>query len=439
MHRILLLMPATSYRARDFLDAARRLGMEVMVASNHRAVLQEFTHGSTMTLSFEAIGSAVDQIVERHQGYPISTVIGTDEETTVLAAAASKALGLPHNSIESVTTAHDKYRFRCVLDKAGLRSPRFKLVSLRHNMAAAASSVGYPCVLKPLRLCASRGVIRADNETEFVAAGRRIAAILQETGIRGNPSQTGQLLAESFIPGCEVALEGLLQNGALKVLALFDKPDPLDGPFFEETIFVTPSRLPGNLQILLISETQAAARALGLREGPVHAELRINEQGPWLIEIAARSIGGLCSRTLSFARGLRLEDLILCNAVGLPAPETGLESRASGVMMIPIPRAGQLSAVEGLAAARSVPCVQNVIISIPVGEDLVPLPEGGRYLGFIFARAQTPGKVESALRCAHQKLHFVIDDANFASPKPSPRLPLADAPIESLNSILRIR
>jgi biotin carboxylase len=264
-------------------------------------------------------------------------------------------------------------------------------------------------VLKPLVLSASRGVIRADSEAEFVAAFTRIAALLETPEVRQHhPDGRDRILVEDFIPGTEVALEGLLNHGELNTLAIFDKPDPLDGPFFEETIYVTPSRLPLETQRAIERCVARAASALGLEGGPVHAEVRLNQQGPWLIEIAARSIGGLCSRTLRFGTGMTLEEIILRHALDLPIASIEREHRAAGVMMIPIPRGGVLEDVGGLEAARAVAGIEDVTISIHKGEEVVPLPEGARYLGFIFARGATPADAERALRNAHARLSFVI-------------------------------
>jgi biotin carboxylase len=272
----------------------------------------------------------------------------------------------------------------------------------------------YPCVLKPLVLSASRGVIRADDPAAFVAAFERVRAILAEPDVAALGDGTDQILVEAFVPGVEVALEGLLRAGALSVLALFDKPDPLDGPYFEETIYVTPSRLPAATQRVIADVTAQAARALGLEDGPIHAELRLDARAPAdaprpvMLELAARSIGGLCSRTLRFGTGLTLEDLILRRALDLPIASLEREGRAAGVMMIPIPRAGVLEKVEGLDAAEAVPLIEDVTISAHPGETLVPLPEGHRYLGFIFARGDDPAAVERALRDAHARLTFTL-------------------------------
>jgi biotin carboxylase len=261
-------------------------------------------------------------------------------------------------------------------------------------------------------LAASRGVIRADDDAEFAAAWRRIAAILSEPDVvrRGGPAAR-EILVEEFLPGEEVALEGLLEAGRLRVLALFDKPDPLNGPYFEETIYVTPSRLPADAQTHVADVAARAVAALGLVDGPIHAELRVRAGKAWVLEVAARSIGGLCSRTLRFGTGLSLEELILRHALGEGVDALARETRAAGVMMIPIPRAGVLQKVEGLDEAESVPGVDGVTISAHPGQRLVPLPEGFRYLGFLFARAQTPAEVEAALRRAHAALRFRIDPA----------------------------
>ncbi len=252
-------------------------------------------------------------------------------------------------------------------------------------------------------------MIRANTVDQFVAAVRRIAAILRRDDVTVSGDAADYLLAEAYIPGLEVALEGLLNHGELNVLALFDKPDPLEGPYFEETIYVTPSRLPAAVQRRIAVVTAEACLALGLREGPVHAELRVNDDGPWVIEVAARSIGGLCSRVLRFGTGASLEELILRHALGWPIETLERERRAAGVMMIPIPRAGRLRAVRGVEEARRVEGIEDVTVSAHPGQELEPLPEGAQYLGFIFARADTPAAAEKALREAHAHLAVDID------------------------------
>lgn len=409
MDRLLLLIPTTSYRVSDFLEAGQRLNVEVTVGSDQRQVLEKYSQGRTVTLNFRNLERGTKQIVDFAHRYPLRAIIATDEETTMLAAKASKALRLPHNSPASVEAATNKYRFRVALAEAGLPSPQFTLVSLDENPAEAARRVAYPCVLKPLALSASRGVIRADDAAAFVANFHRIANILRARDIE-SPAEVGQhLLVETYIPGTEVALEGLLIRGRLNVLALFDKPDPLEGPFFEETIYVTPSRLPKAVQRTITAATAEAVDALGLQEGPIHAELRVSEDGPVIIELAARSIGGLCSRVLRFGAGIRLEDLILQHALGLPIESLERENRPVGVMMIPIPRAGRLQQVRGIQRARNVPGIEDVTITIPLGQEVIPLPEGNKYLGFIFARKETPEAVEATLREAHNRLQFVIE------------------------------
>jgi biotin carboxylase len=417
MQRLLLLMTTTTYRAHAFLEAARRLEFPVIVGSERPQALAAANPAGHLTLDFQAPKEAARGIAEFATHYPITGVVAADDDGVILAAMAAAALGLPHNPVEAVTAARNKYHMRQILADAGLRCPRFQRFAIDDDPAAIAPQVDYPCVVKPLSLSASRGVIRADNPGQFVAAFQRVVAILQRPDVAISARRsTREVLVEQFIPGAEVALEGLLTRGKLRVLALFDKPDPLDGPFFEETIYVTPSRFPAAVQEAIAACTAEVACALGLRHGPLHAELRVNDQGPWMLEIAPRSIGGLCSRTLSFGDGHTLEELILQHAIGRDVEGLEREPLAAGVMMIPIPQAGILRQVSGQAEATQVAGIEDVRITIPVGQEVIPLPEGSRYLGFIFARAETPAGVESALREAHRRLIIDITPSEEASP-----------------------
>lgn len=411
MARILILMATRTYRAAAFMQAAARLGVEVTVGTEREQPLADFTPGATVALDLDRPRRAQQQIVEFAERFPIDAVVGVDDDTTVLAALAAEALGLPHNSVESVKATHYKDVMRLILSEAdNVLSPWFELVSIDEDPAVVARRVTYPCVVKPLSLSASRGVIRADDPQQLEAAMREVIEILGEATLSPEDPASRQVLIESFIHGREFALEGLMIDGQLIVLALFDKPDPLDGPYFEETIYITPSRLPAEAQQAIARSTASAAAALGLREGPVHAEVRLNEQGPWIVEVAARSVGGLCSNALRFGTAdVSLEEIILRQAARLEIASLQRERQPAGVMMIPIPRGGILRDVRGLAEAKAVPGVEDVAISIPCGHAVVPLPRGTQYLGFIFSRAETPEAVEAALREAHRLLTFTID------------------------------
>ncbi len=406
--RLLLLIPTTTYRTEDFVDAARTLDIDLVIASDRPNVMSAEFPDHLLTLPFSDPDAAIGEMRRYAARRPIDAVVPVDDLTTVVGAAIAQALGLRANPVAAVSATRNKLRMRERLAEAGVPSPSFVSFAVSERAAEIARRVGYPCVLKPLVLSASRGVIRADSEPEFVAAFERIARILESPDVRELGDGADRILVEGFVPGAEVALEGLLDGGALETLALFDKPDPLDGPFFEETIYVTPSRLPEAAQAAIRECTARAAKALGLEDGPVHAELRVNRDGPWMIELAARSIGGLCSRTLRFGTGMSLEEIILRHALGLPIASLERERRAAAVMMIPIPRGGILEEVRGLEEARAAPLIEDVTISLHKGQEVVPLPEGSRYLGFIFSRARTPAEAEAALRQAHRLLHFVI-------------------------------
>ena len=397
------MSPAT-YRAGAFLSAARSLNLEVVVGIDLPETLSEYWH-VPLGLDFANPEASVRTIVEFHKEHPIQAIISVDDSATELAARAGTAIGVAHNSPQAAQAARDKLLMRTLMSAGGAPCPIFRPFLLDNNAYEVASLVSYPCVVKPLRLSGSRGVIRANNPEEFIVAFNRLKRLLIS---EGNSEHETSILVEDFIPGFEVALEGLLTNSQLKVLALFDKPDPLDGPFFEETIYITPSCLPAGVQENIARCVATAASSLGLREGPVHAELRLNDQGPWMLEIAGRSIGGLCSTILEFGSGMCLEELILRHAIGYEIASFERENHAAGVMMIPIPSAGILKGIHGVEEAQKVPLITGIEITAKLNYPLVPLPEGASYLGFIFARGETPALVEEAIRTAHKLLKFEI-------------------------------
>jgi biotin carboxylase len=405
-----LLLPTTTYRTKAFIDAARKMGIEVVAATEEASTLQSKNPASLITLNFLDPDKAAESVASFASHYPVDAIIAVDEDTAVAAARIAEEIGLPHNPVAAAKRAKNKLLMREALSAVGVPVPRFWPFSLDDDPALIARRVAYPCVVKPTFLSTSRGVMRADNPNQFVAACLWLASILSnpEVARRGGP-HARQALAEEFIPGVEIALEGLLTGGVLRVLAVFDKPDPLDGPFFEETIYVTPSRLPGATLNEVARSAAAATEALGLVRGPIHAELRINEAGPWVIEVAARPIGGLCSRTLRFGGDRSLEELILMHSIGLDTDSIAPEAQSAGVMMIPIPRAGILRAVRGIEQARETPHIEDIVMTAHIGQRIQAPPEGAAYLGFIFSRAVDPVDSETALRQAHALLEFVIE------------------------------
>jgi biotin carboxylase len=405
--RLLLLVPSATYRARDFLDAARALGVDVVIGTEQAHALQEVMGSRTLEVPLDDPAEAARVIVAHDAVVPLDAVIAVDDMGTLVAAQASALLGLRHNPPDAVAAARDKLAMRTRLAAFEVPQPAFAALAAGagpEEVAAVARAVGLPSVIKPTTLSGSQGVLRADTPEEAVAVAARVRAIATDAGVDpGAP-----LLVERFAPGPEVAVEGLIVSGELRTLAVFDKPDPLDGPAFEETIYVTPSRLSPNDLGAVLAATAAATAALGLVDGPVHAEVRVHDGRATVIEVAARTIGGLCSRALSFSTGRSLEELVIAHALGLPLGATGALG-ASGVLMVPIPRAGTLVGVDGQAEARQVPGVIDVQITIAPGRAVAPVPEGNRYLGFVFARDSTPSRVEKALRRAWDCLDVRVD------------------------------
>lgn len=402
MKRVLLLLPTTGYRNQDFLSAAGKLGIEILAAANYcHQLAPSWGLAPIMALHFDQPASAADIALREMKGTP-HAVLAVDDSGVELAAVLAERLGLPGNRAEAVRRVRDKLAFRELLRAGGFRCPAFQHLSSGEKLSAA---VKFPVVVKARRLSASRGVIRADDPQALVRAVHWVRAIQARAD---RDAEALGLVVEDFIPGREYALEGSLRRGELTTLALFDKPDPLDGPYFEETLYVTPSRLPQRLQHAIHEEVARACRAAGLATGPVHAEVRVNDQGVWLLEVAPRSIGGLCGRVLHHLLGMSLEEMILRQAVSeLPSiPVVG--NAAAGVMMIPIPLRGIYRGLEGLAAAEAVPGITGVAITAEPGQVIAPPPDGASYLGFIFSRAATPAAAEAALRAAHGRLRFDI-------------------------------
>jgi len=418
--RVLILASKMGYQTRGFAEAAEKLGVGVVFGTDRCHQLENPWGDDALALHFEKPREAAREIVEALGGAAsensVRAVLALGDRPTPAAAYAAEALGIEGNPPEAVENCRSKLRQREVLRAASVPVPDFFAFETAEDLNGVVARVKFPCVVKPLSLSASQGVIRANNRDEFVRAVQRIRSLLEspEIQVLREPGLE-RLLVEQYIPGREVAVEGLIDSGRLRVLAIFDKPDPLEGPFFEESIYVTPSRLPGAAQLAIEDCAASAIRALGLSSGPVHAEFRVNEDGPWVLEIAPRPIGGLCSRALRFGQqGMSLEELLLRDALGMPGSDLEREGAASGVMMIPVPRSGIFEGVNGMEDAERVPGVTEIRITGRLHDYVAAWPEGSSYLGFIFSRADSAAAAEEALRGAHARLNFRF----------SPRLPV---------------
>ena len=418
MKQVLLLATTTGYQIRSFGEAANALGVRLIFASDRCDQLDDPWWDRAIPVRFHEDSGSIEAITAACAQRPPDAVVAVGDRPTVLAAHLNVAFGLPGNSPTAAAAARNKLAARGAFHAAGLPSPEFRAVSLHDSPGAIARETLYPAVIKPLALSGSRGVMRVDDELAFVEAFSRLRALLQSPDVRIEHDEAhDRVLIEAFVPGAEFAVEGVLTRGAFVPFAIFDKPDPLDGPFFEETIYVTPSRQSPPQQQCIVDAVAAAARALGLYHGPVHAECRVNDRGVFVLEVAARPIGGLCSRALRFsapggadgASPVSLEEVLLRHALGEDVSGYRRETVASGVMMLPIPRRGVYRGVQGLEDARAVEGIDDVRITAKPDAVIVPLPEGRSYLGFLFAHGPTPGAVERTLRDAHARLRFAIE------------------------------
>jgi len=387
-----LVAATTGYQVREFAEAARALDVELVLATDRCHILENPWGDDAAPVRFEDPEPGIEALAARGR---FDGILAVGDRPACVAAQAAERLGLHFHPAEAARAAANKLLSRERFRAAGMPVPEFRRMALAE---AAIAKVKFPCVLKPLDSSASRGVIRANHQEEFREAAGRIARM-----------QEGDILVEDYIPGREFALEGVVTAGKLQTLALFDKPDPLEGPYFEETIYLTPSREPPEVQQSIRETAQAAVTALGLTDGPVHAEMRVNDQGVWILEAAARPIGGLCARVLRFSAPFhRLEQLLLKHALGEDVSSATLAAGSHGVMMIPIPHAGVYRGVQGLEAARLVPGVEDIIITAKEGQKMLPLPEGSAYLGFLFVRASSDDMVLGSLGEAHQYLRFMF-------------------------------
>src|SRR6202140_4802952 len=433
--RLLLFTNKLGYQTRSFEEAARKHNTEIIYVTDRCHQLEDPWDDRAIAVHFESAQSAASNVVEALNGKSVDGILALGDSPSVAAAYTARELGISYNHPASVEACHSKLRMREVFRECGLKTPWFRTTNLEPLPEPALLGISYPCVLKPLSLSASRGVIRANNRDEFVSAAQRIRELLESPEIRATrEAHLDQILVEGYIPGREVAVEGLLTDGVLKVLAIFDKPDPLEGPYFEETIYVTPSNLTESQQLAIQKCAEESARAIGLSRGPMHAELRIHVDGTagdqvWPLEIAARPIGGLCARALRFVENenqtienknanqpasIGLEELLLLHSLDLPVSAWTRERMASGVMMIPVPSSGILESVQGEQAACETCGITELLITARLHDYIEAWPEGASYLGFLFASAETPHEVEQTLRASHEKLRFTI----------APRLPV---------------
>ncbi|MGB7848407.1 MAG: ATP-grasp domain-containing protein [Candidatus Acidiferrum sp.] len=412
--RVLLFATKLGYQTRSFQAAAEKVGVELVYVTDRCGRLDDPWNDRALAVHFELPEGAAGTVLEAQRGLPVDGILTLGDRPTPAAAYVARGLGLTHNHPASVEACRSKLRMREVMRDANLPVPWFRSVPLEPLPEPSLLGVRYPCVLKPLSLSASQGVVRANNREEFLAGVARLKRLLNSPEIRAaREPHRDQMLVEGYLEGREVAVEALLTEGVPRVLAIFDKPDPLDGPYFEETIYVTPSRLPAAEQRAIEESLFSAVRALGLSHGPVHAEFRLNAQGVWPIEVAPRPIGGLCARALRFvvsdgADSIGLEELLLRHELGLPGSNAPREAKASGVMMIPVPHSGILEKVEGEEEARATAGVTSLEITARLHDFIAAWPEGSSYLGFLFAQAAEPLEVEKSLRDAHRKLRFTL-------------------------------
>ena len=408
---VILIIPSASYRTGPFMNAIKKLDLKVLVISDKSQVFSGKYPDNLIIINFNHWKDKSVEISKWAKNNGLKAVIGVDEESIVLAANLSNFLNVDHNSIESVLLTKNKYLMRTELKKTGLCSPWFKIFSIYESSNKIINEISFPCVIKPTFLSGSRGVMRVNTKKELSEGIKTLNELLSLDELRKRAGkQSDYIMIEEYIPGKEVAIEGIVSEGKLTMLAIFDKPELLEGPTFEETIIVTPSVLTKKIQYSLLETLQIVVKALGIVKGPVHAEARINKNGNYILECASRSIGGLCSKVLEFQGGISLEELILRAYLGRNIEKSKLIGNARGVMMMPTEKKGILKEIGGVKDALVVNGVTDLQITVKPGEKLQPLPKGDRYLGFIFAEGNNQEFVINALKNAWSKIEIVLEN-----------------------------
>lgn len=408
LKKLLVILPANTYRAQRFLEAARKLGVDVFIATDSDFSPPDPSNSVIDGISFCDPKEAGRQIADiiRHQG-PMS-VLAVDEAAVEVAEWTRVALGLIDHPNSGILATRDKRELRQRLRENNISQPKtFDILELEQGRG----EIPFPVVVKPSKGSGSIGVTKAQNQQELTKSLITVQDVIAKMTISNQC-----IVVEEYIPGVEFAVDILVTDGKLHVLVIFEKPDPLVGPFFAETIYVTPPHLTDSQLEALHSVIQKCIRALSINNGPLHLELRLTSANDWVpIDIASRSIGGNCSNALAFASNTSLEELIIQNALGLEVINTQRERRASGVYMIPAETLGTLVAVHGVEAALKVRFVEDIQITVKPGTKTVPLPFDNQYLGFIFAKAPGAKTVEKALRTARALLEIEVD-SNFDPP-----------------------
>lgn len=352
------------------------------------------------TVAVQPPEQAIEQALRLHEQTSIGAVLGYEEDATLTVAHIAAALGLPAHPVAAAEAALDKPMMKQRFAAAGIPAADFIVAADEDEAVAWAEAGGYPVVVKPCRGSASQGVIRANDEHTLRQAYRRLRRIIRDHELDNGGRPPSAHLVERYLPGSELSCELLLQYGAPEVITEFGKPLPLTGPYFEESIYLTPPALGAALRREVHELSMAAAKALGFYHGPAHCEIRLTPDGPKVLEIAGRLLGGACAGSFRDRLGEDLDALLLRSALGeritLPAPAD--DAPTVGALMIPVPGEGRVVAVRGDDGARRVPGVRDVSLQTEPGEIVVPFPEQACYaVGFVSASGPDEAAVVGSL------------------------------------------
>lgn len=394
------------------LAAAKARHFKTLVAATSRPCVDDDLVDRFLRIPDRSSKEVAAYVERQCEGLLVSGVLASDDWDVVAAAMIADKLGLRFVGVETALAATNKFLMRQRLRNGGAVVPDFQCFAIGDNAGEIAKSLRFPVVIKPTYGQGSLGVIRADTVDEFEKAFQYTSRIIVDLDMRPSAVRDRSgILVEQYIPGEEYTVELLMHEGKPYSLAVFEKPDPLEGPYFEEGIYVTPIRRDEKIRSLLVEAAIRGSRALGIETGPCHCELRLSGELPYILEIAARPIGGFCSQVFADLMGFDLHDLVLQNAVGLPVmPPPIADGVALGVMMLPVPGRGNLARVSGVDRALDIDGIMSVKIHVEAGSRILPYPEQSCYIGTVLATGSSADEVVARLKSAAKAVSFELTE-----------------------------
>ncbi len=393
MKKLLLVIPENSYKSNDFVVAAEKLGIDFLIITDSEQVSSKFSDTVIINkFDAELNKNNLKKLKD------VTHVLPVDHSALKFSGYLVDLLEVKGNKLESINLSMNKYESRKIFNSLLDIKVNNEIIKNIDDVNTFINKNG-TSVLKPIYGTASKSVLKINNVEKNK---EQIEKLMQDCFDQ-------DLVIEEYIDGKEYALEGTIINSELKKIVIFDKPVEYKHPYFEESIYITPSELSSEAEKRVVSIVDKACKKIGLEDGPVHVEFKINENQIFIIEINPRMIGGLCSRCLSFGLfKVSLEEIILHAFMNNELKNIELLNNYVGVLMIPTPKSGKFISINK-EELENIPNISNVEITVPEGSDLLEPPYGDKYLGFAFSQGIDKKTVNESLLTAMNLANPIIE------------------------------